>query len=52
MAAFRSEVAQEFATTRALVAKDLELLRTSMTIRLGSIVAVGMGMLFAALKLV
>jgi hypothetical protein len=35
----------------ALVRKDMELLGTSITVRLGSIVALGLGMLFAALKL-
>jgi hypothetical protein len=31
--------------------KDLEMLPTAMTVRLGSIIAVGLGILFAALKL-
>lgn len=44
---FRTEVRQEI----ALVRKDLELLATSMTVRLGSILVVGLGVLFAALKL-
>jgi len=34
-----------------LLRKDMELLRASMTIRLGSMQAVGLGVLFAALKL-
>ena len=33
------------------VARDLELLRSSMTVRLGSIQVVAAGLLFAALKL-
>jgi hypothetical protein len=33
------------------VHKDLELLSTAMTVRLGSLIAVGSGVLFAALKL-
>jgi hypothetical protein len=35
----------------ALVRKDFELLRTEMTVRLGSMVVAGCGLLFAALKL-
>ena len=34
-----------------LVRKDMEILGTSITVRLGSILALGLGMLFAALKL-
>jgi len=35
----------------ALVRKDLELLSTMMTVRLGSMLMLGLGLLFAALKL-
>jgi hypothetical protein len=35
----------------ALVRKDMEILGTSISVRLGSILALGLGMLFAALKL-
>jgi hypothetical protein len=34
-----------------LLKRDLELLQSSMTIRLGSMLIVGLGILFAALKL-
>ncbi|HPF25714.1 MAG TPA: hypothetical protein P5528_14210 [Steroidobacteraceae bacterium] len=43
----RGELRQEL----ALVRKDLEILATSMTLRLGSMLVVGLGVLFAALKL-
>ena len=43
----RGELRQEL----ALVRKDLEILTTSMTLRLGSMLVVGLGVLFAALKL-
>jgi hypothetical protein len=43
----RQELVQEI----VLVRKDMELLRSSMTIRLGSMLFVGLGLLFAALKL-
>lgn len=43
----RGELRQEI----TLVRKDLEILATSVTIRLGSILVVGLGLLFAALKL-
>ena len=36
----------------ALVRKDLELLSTMMTVRLGSMLMLGLGLLFAALKLI
>jgi len=36
----------------ALVRKDLELLSTMMTVRLGSVLMLGLGLLFAALKLI
>ena len=42
---------QEIDANRALLEHKLELLRSSMTIRLGSMQIVGMGLLFAALKL-
>jgi len=35
----------------ALVRKDLEILSTTMTVRLGSMLIVGLGLLFAALEL-
>jgi len=42
---------QEIEVLRKDVARDLELLRSSMTVRLGSIQVVTAGLLFAALKL-
>jgi hypothetical protein len=42
---------QEFRQEMALTRKDMEILGTSVTVRLGSIVVVGLGILFAALKL-
>ena len=42
---------QDLETTRTLFSKDLELLRSSMAIRLGSMLIVGLGILFTALKL-
>jgi hypothetical protein len=42
---------QEAKANRVLLEHKLELLRSSMTIRLGSMQIVGMGLLFAALKL-
>jgi hypothetical protein len=50
----RNETKHEFTLVRqdiALVRKDMELLSTSITVRLGSIVVVGLGVMFAALKL-
>ena len=35
----------------ALIHKDMELLSTTMTVRLGSMLMIGLGLLFAALKL-
>jgi hypothetical protein len=35
----------------ALIRKDMELLSTTMTVRLGSMLMLGLGLLFAALKL-
>jgi hypothetical protein len=49
--ALRGSVRQEIDATRTLMEHKLELLRSSMTIRLGSMQIVGMGLLFAALKL-
>lgn len=42
---------QDLALLRQDVDHNLELLRSSMTIRLGSMLFVGLGLLFAALKL-
>ena len=42
---------QEFRQEMALTRKDMEILGTSITVRLGSILVVGLGILFAALKL-
>lgn len=42
---------QDIASLKELVARDLELLRASMTVRLGSIQVVTAGLLFVALKL-
>jgi hypothetical protein len=61
----RSEFRQELALVRkdlevlgaglrqeiTLVRKDLEMLSTAMTVRLGSMLIVGLGLLFAALKI-
>lgn len=41
----------EFRQELALVRKDLELLSTTMTVRLGSMLMLDLGLLFAALKL-
>jgi hypothetical protein len=59
--ATRDELRDQFASVKtdiaelrkdnALIRKDMELLSTSMTVRLGSIMVVGIGILFAALKL-
>ena len=42
---------QEFRQEMALSRKDLEILGTSITVRLGSLLVVGLGILFAALEL-
>lgn len=42
---------QDLSREVVLVRKDMELLRSSMTIRLGSMLFVGLGLLFAALRL-
>ena len=41
----------ELRQTTALLAKEMELLATTMTVRLGSMLMLGLGLLFAALKL-
>lgn len=43
----RHELRQE----TALIHKDMEILSTTMTVRLGSMLMLGLGLLFAALKL-
>ena len=45
------QLKQEFTLELSLVRKEMELLRSSMTVRLGSIQVVAAGLLFAALKL-
>jgi FKBP-type peptidyl-prolyl cis-trans isomerase (trigger factor) len=50
-ASVRREMTLGFTSVREGVSRDLELLRTSMTVRLGSITVVGLGVLFAALRL-
>ena len=45
------EETQEVRSDIALVRKDLEILSAAMTVRLGSMLIVGLGLLFAALKL-
>jgi hypothetical protein len=52
--ASKSDVAmlrQEMETTRSLFSKELQLLKSSMEVRLGSMLVVALGVLFAALKL-
>ncbi len=36
----------------ALIRKELEILSTTMTVRLGSMLMLGLGLLFAAIKLI
>jgi hypothetical protein len=48
---FKQEVARDVARLDERFTRELELLRSSMTVRLGSIQVVAMGLLFAALKL-
>jgi hypothetical protein len=50
-AAVRQEMTAEFAAVRQENRSERELLRSSMTIRLGSMLVVGLSVLFAALKL-
>jgi hypothetical protein len=45
------QLEQKFTLELNLVRKEMELLRSSMTVRLGSIQVVAAGLLFAALKL-
>ena len=47
----RSSTTKDFESFRVSVAKDLESLRLSMTVRLGSIVMVGVGVILAAIRL-
>jgi hypothetical protein len=47
MQMLRSELHQQC----TLIRKDMELLSTTMTVRLGSMLMLGVGLLFAALKL-
>ena len=47
MTVLAAELRQEI----ALVRKDMEILSTTMTVRLGSMLMFGLGLLFAALKL-
>jgi hypothetical protein len=46
----RSDIV-ELRQDNALIRKDLEMLSTTMTVRLGSMLMLGLGLLFAALKL-
>ena len=48
---FKQDIARDVARLDESVTRELELLRSSMTVRLGSIQVVAMGLLFAALKL-
>jgi len=55
MQQFRQELRAEMQELRSEmkdIRKDMQLLESRLTVRLGSIMVVGMGMLFAALKLV
>jgi hypothetical protein len=51
IAALRNELKQEIEASRVAFRLELQLLQSSMTVRLGSITVVGLGLLFAALKL-
>ena len=42
----------EMHENNALIRKDMELLSTTMTVRLGSMLVIALGLLFAALKLI
>lgn len=48
--ATRADVA-ELRQDNVLIRKDMEILSTTMTVRLGSMLMIGLGLLFAALKL-
>lgn len=50
IAEIRAEVA-ELRQSTALLGKEIELLSTTMTVRLGSMLMLGLGLLFAALRL-
>ena len=50
MQAVRADIV-ELRQDNALIRKDLEILSTTMTVRLGSMLMLGLGLLFAALKL-
>jgi hypothetical protein len=50
VAAIKADVAS-LRSDVALVRKDMEILSTTMTVRLGSMLIVGLGLLFAALEL-
>ena len=45
------ELRQELRQETALIRKDMEILSATMTVRLGSMLMFGLGLLFAALKL-
>jgi len=47
MTALSAELRKEI----ALIRRDMEILATTMTVRLGSMLMLGLGLLFAALKL-
>lgn len=51
LAATQLLLKQEIGGVRDSLRQDMEILRNAMTVRLGSIMVVGMGLLFAALKL-
>lgn len=51
MAGGQQILRNELESMQTLTARDLEALRTSMTIRLGSMLMLGLGLLFAALRL-
>ena len=46
-----SDLRHELRQETGLIRKDLEILSSTMTIRLGSMLMLGLGLLFAALKL-
>ena len=51
LASLRNELMQEIEASRNATKLELQLLQSSMTVRLGSIVVVSLSLLFAALKL-